>query len=56
MILTLTFDLDLEKFAKGQIFETSIKENLPKYALILCTGHNLLLSSKVKVEQKDKFT
>ena len=56
MTLTLTFDLNLEKFAKVKIFETSIKENLPKYAWILCTGHNLLLTSKVKVEQKVKFT
>ena len=48
MTLTLTFDLDLEKFAKVKSLETSIKENLPKDAWILCTGHNLLLALKVK--------
>ena len=58
MTLTLTFDFDLEKFTKVKIFETSVKENLPKYAWILCTGPNLLLASKVKVkvDQKVKFT
>ena len=57
LTLTLTFDFDLEKFTKVNIFETSIKENFPKYAWILCTGHNLLLASKVKVmvDQKVKF-
>ena len=43
-------DLDLEKFTQGQIFETSVKENYPKYAWILCTGHNLWLVSKVKIK------
>ena len=43
---------------KFKIFETSIKEIFPKYAWILCTGHNLLLVSKVKVkvDEKVKFT
>ena len=50
--------LTLKSFPKIKIFETSIKENQPKYAWILCTGHNLLMASKVKVkvEQKVKFT
>ena len=54
MTLTLTFDLDLGKFTNGQTFQNlSIKENYPKYAWILCTGHNLLLArSKVKVKVK----
>ena len=58
MTLTLTFDLDLEKFTKFKIFETSVKEIFPKYAWILCTGHNLLLVSKFKVmvDQRVKFT
>ena len=56
MTLILIFDFDLEKFTKVKNFETSIKENLPKYAWILCTGHNLLLASKVNVNQKVKFT
>ena len=59
MTLTLTFefDLDLEKFTEVKIFETSVKENYPKDAWILCTGPNLLLESKVKVnfDQKVKF-
>ena len=35
-----------------------VKEILPKYAWILCIGHNQLLASKVKVKvkQKVKFT
>ena len=52
-------DLDIEKFTQGQnLWNISIKENLPKHDWILCTGHNLLLASKVKVkvEQKVKFT
>ena len=49
------YGLDLEKFTKVKIFETSIKENQPKYAWILCTGHKLLLASKVLVDQKVKF-
>ena len=55
--MTLTFDFDLEQFTMIKIFETSVKENYPKYAWILCTGHNLLLSSEVKVmvDQKVKF-
>ena len=56
MTLTMAFDLDLEKFAQGQNFGNINGENLPKYARILCTGQNLLLASKVKVEQKVKFT
>ena len=58
MNLTLTFDLDLENFTKFKIFETSVKEIFPKYAWILCTGHNLLLAAKVKVmvDQKVRFT
>ena len=54
MTLTLTFDLDLRMFTKGQSFlNLSIKENYPKYAWILCTEHNLLLArSKVKVKVK----
>ena len=54
--MTLTFDLDLEKFSKGQNFwNIPIKENSPKYAWILWTGHNLLLAtSKVKVKGKQK--
>ena len=33
MTFALTFDLDLEKFVKGQNFwNISVKENLPKYA------------------------
>ena len=45
MTLTLTFNLDIEKFAQGQNFwNISIKENLSKYAWIVCTGHNLLLA------------
>ena len=56
MTLNLTFDLDLGKFTNGQTFRNlSIKENYPKYAWILCTGHNLLLArSKVKVKVKVK--
>ena len=52
--MTLTFDLDLVKFTKGQTFlNLSLKENLPKYDWILCTGRNLLLArSKVKVKIK----
>ena len=55
--LDLTFDFDFEKFTNVNIFETSIKENEPKYASILCTGHNLMLASKVKVmvDQEVKF-
>ena len=52
-------DIDLEKFTQGQNFlSISVKENWPKYAWIICTGHNLLLASKVKdkVNQKVKFT
>ena len=52
----MTLTLTLKILSKVNIFETSIKENLPKYAWILCTGHNLLLASKVKVKQKVKFT
>ena len=59
MTLTLTFDLDLEKFTQGQNFwNLSIKENYTKYAWVLYTGHNLLLvrsKVKVKVKQKVKF-
>ena len=56
MTLTLTPDLDLESSPKVKIFETSIKENYPKYAWILCTGYNLLLArSKVKVEAKGQI-
>ena len=55
MTFTLTFDLD--KFTQGQKFlNISIKANYPKYSWILCTGHNVLLASKVKVNQKVKFT
>ena len=53
------YDLDLEKFTEVQNFgNISVKEIFPKYAWILCTGHNLLLVSKVKakVDQKVKFT
>ena len=52
MTLTLTSSL------KVKMFETSIKENLSKYAWVSCTGHNQLLASKVKVKvkQKVKFT
>ena len=52
MTLTLTIS------PKVKIFETSIKENFPKYAWILCKVHNLLLVSevKVKVGQKVRFT
>ena len=58
MTLNLTFHLDLGKFAQGQNFwNMSVKEDFPKYAWLLRTGHNLLLArSKVKVEQKVKFT
>ena len=43
MTWTLIFDLD--KLAKGQNFwNIAIKENLPKYAWILCIRHNLLLA------------
>ena len=60
MTLTLTFDLDLEKFTQGKIFwNISIKENLTKYTWIVCTGHNLSLARskvKVKVKPKVKFT
>ena len=50
-------DLDLEKFTQVQNFwNISVKEIFPKYAWILCIGHNLLLASKVKVDQKVKFT
>ena len=57
--MTLTFDLDLEKFSQVQNFwNISVKEIFPKYAWILCTGHNVLLALnvKVKVNQKVKFT
>ena len=57
--MILTFDLDLKKFTQVQKFwNISVKEIFPKYASILCTGHNLLLVSKVKVkvDQKVKFT
>ena len=59
MTLTLTFNLDLEKFTQVQNFwNISVKEIFPKYAWILCTGHNLLLVSKVKVkvDKKVKIT
>ena len=56
----ITYDLDLEKFTQGQNFwNISIKENLAKYAWILCTGYNLFLARskvKAKVEQNVKFT
>ena len=42
------YDLDPEKFDQGKICETSNKENWPKYAWILCTGHNLLLGGQAK--------
>ena len=43
MTWTLIFDLD--KLDKGQNFlNITIKENLPKYAWILCIRHNLLLA------------
>ena len=43
MTWTLIFDLD--KLAKGQNFwNITIKENLSKYAWILCVRHNLLLA------------
>ena len=45
MTLTVTFDFDLEQFTKANIFETSVKANLLKYAWILCPGHNLLSRS-----------
>ena len=54
------YDLDLDiwpwpwKVHPRSKFLKHIKEILPKYAWILCTGHNLLLVSKVKV--KVKFT
>ena len=57
--MTLTFDFDLEKFSQVQNFwNISVKEIFPKYAWILCTGHNILLALKVKVKvnQKVKFT
>ena len=57
--MTLTFDLDLEKFSQVQNFwHISVKEIFPKYAWILCTGHDVLLALKVKVKvnQKVKFT
>ena len=53
MTLTLTL-----KSSPVKIFEISIKENSPKYAWILCTGHHLLLARskvKVKAEQKVKI-
>ena len=55
----MTLNLTLKSSPKVKMFEISIKENWPKYAWILCTGHHLLLArSKVKgkVEQKVKFT
>ena len=56
--MTLILTVDLDKFTQGQKFLTAIKANWPKYSWILCTGHNLLLASKVKVkvDQKVKFT
>ena len=51
--------LTLKSSPKVKIFEISVKENYPKYAWILCTGHHLLLARskvKVKAEQKVKFT
>ena len=51
--------LTLTSSPKVKIFEISIKETWPKYAWVLCTGHNLLLARwkvKVKVEQKVRFT
>ena len=51
--------LTLKGSTKVKNLETSIKENYPKYAWILCTRYYLLLARlkvKVKVEQKVKFT
>ena len=51
--------MTLTSSTKVKNLETSVKENLLKFAWILCTRHNLVLARskvKVKVEQKVIFT